>query len=286
MIKERYQTVLTSIWKDEKFTHFDADTKLMWLYLLTCPHSNMLGLFYLPKAYIASDLGRGIEGVSIPLGILVENGLIEYDEDSQMILLVNNLKHRRIDNKNMAIGAAKVLDELPETILFKRFSEIVEKISGDFHKGLQRGFKGVSIPLGIPLRNKIACSSKPLACSSKPLAEAVSRSRKKPLSENTPDDENFNQFWEQYPRHEKKKNAFEAFKRINPQNGTFEKIMESLSLQKMSEQWTKDNGKFIPHPTTWLNGRRWEDELNQDDGLNETQRAILACERRDRENGK
>jgi hypothetical protein len=82
-----------------------------------------------------------------------------------------------------------------------------------------------------------------------------------PLSAQSADDDRFTQFWNQYPRHEKKKNAQEAFKRINPQNGTFEKIMESLAKFKMSEQWTRDGGKYIPHPTSWLNGRRWEDEI-------------------------
>jgi hypothetical protein len=27
-----------------------------------------------------------------------------------------------------------------------------------------------------------------------------------------------------------------------------------------SEQWRRDDGRFIPHPATWLNQRRWEDE--------------------------
>jgi len=34
-----------------------------------------------------------------------------------------------------------------------------------------------------------------------------------------------------------------------------------LSRWSKSEQWTKDNGQYIPHAATWLNGRRWEDEL-------------------------
>ena len=28
-----------------------------------------------------------------------------------------------------------------------------------------------------------------------------------------------------------------------------------------SHDWTKDGGQFIPHAATWLNGKRWEDEL-------------------------
>jgi hypothetical protein len=38
-------------------------------------------------------------------------------------------------------------------------------------------------------------------------------------------------------------------------------MLQALEKQKRSEQWQKDNGKFIPHAATWLNGKRWEDEL-------------------------
>jgi hypothetical protein len=100
----------------------------------------------------------------------------------------------------------------------------------------------------------------------------------------------FSQFWSQYPRKEKKKNSFEAFKRLNLKNGDFEKIMESLSKQKMTEQWTKDGGKFIPHPTTWINGRRWEDEgiisdISKYQNLTQTQKNILEAKKRRLENG-
>jgi hypothetical protein len=37
-------------------------------------------------------------------------------------------------------------------------------------------------------------------------------------------------------------------------------MVSSVKVWKNSQQWTKDNGQFIPMPATWLNGRRWEDE--------------------------
>ena len=40
------------------------------------------------------------------------------------------------------------------------------------------------------------------------------------------------------------------------------KVLSALKAQKNSEQWKKDNGQYIPLPTTWLNGARWEDEVN------------------------
>lgn len=38
-------------------------------------------------------------------------------------------------------------------------------------------------------------------------------------------------------------------------------IMAGLQRHKETEQWNNHNGKYIPHASTWLNGRRWEDEL-------------------------
>ena len=75
----------------------------------------------------------------------------------------------------------------------------------------------------------------------------------------------FERFWSQYPRKEKKKNASEAWARLKLTDEDFSLVMASLSRQKMSDQWIRDGGKFIPHPTTWLNGRRWEDEGIQGD---------------------
>lgn len=71
----------------------------------------------------------------------------------------------------------------------------------------------------------------------------------------------FDLFWAVYPRKEKKQPAHKAWDKLNPQNGLVEKILRAVEVQKKSEQWKKDKGKYIPHPTTWLNEKRWEDEI-------------------------
>lgn len=37
-------------------------------------------------------------------------------------------------------------------------------------------------------------------------------------------------------------------------------MMSSLEQFRGSKDWLKDNGQYIPYPSTWLNQRRWEDE--------------------------
>jgi hypothetical protein len=78
-------------------------------------------------------------------------------------------------------------------------------------------------------------------------------------------EEQFEAFWKQYPRKEKKKNASDAWAKLNLSDDQFGLVMAALARQKMSEQWSKDGGKYIPHPTTWIHGRRWEDEGIQGD---------------------
>jgi hypothetical protein len=71
----------------------------------------------------------------------------------------------------------------------------------------------------------------------------------------------FDTFWEQYPRKVSKQHAVKAWKSLNPDHTLLTTMLQALEKQKRSEQWQKDNGKFIPHPATWLNGKRWEDEF-------------------------
>lgn len=85
---------------------------------------------------------------------------------------------------------------------------------------------------------------------------------KKGLSKDNPKENGaFDIFWASYPRHTNKKAAQQAFQRLNPNDALMQTILAAIEKQKRSQQWTKDGGQFIPHPATWLNGQRWNDEL-------------------------
>jgi len=67
----------------------------------------------------------------------------------------------------------------------------------------------------------------------------------------------FDEFWKAYPRRENKQNAIKAWKKASPDGATVTLIHAAIAVQKKSKDWL---GGYIPHPTTWINGRRWEDE--------------------------
>jgi predicted phage replisome organizer len=72
--------------------------------------------------------------------------------------------------------------------------------------------------------------------------------------------EKFDRFWTAYPKKVGKEAARKAMAKVK---APIETILTAIEQQKRSEQWTKDNGQFIPNPATWLNQGRWEDELPQ-----------------------
>ena len=77
-------------------------------------------------------------------------------------------------------------------------------------------------------------------------------------SEVIPEDERlFLEFWEAYPKKVDRKGSFRAFKNIPKLKEVFPGIMSALEIQKRSEQWTKQNGQFIPNPTTYIHQERW-----------------------------
>jgi uncharacterized protein YdaU (DUF1376 family) len=69
----------------------------------------------------------------------------------------------------------------------------------------------------------------------------------------------FDMFWEAYPRKVGKKAARRAWDKAKDRP-PIEKVLEAIERHKNSEQWVRENGQFIPHPTTWLNQGRWSDE--------------------------
>jgi hypothetical protein len=73
--------------------------------------------------------------------------------------------------------------------------------------------------------------------------------------------ERFEVFWKAYPRKTGKDAARKAFAKRNPSQELLDKMLAAIEQQKQSAQWQKNNGQFIPLPTTWLNQGRWDDEV-------------------------
>lgn len=73
-------------------------------------------------------------------------------------------------------------------------------------------------------------------------------------------EERFMVFWKAYPRKVGKEAAKKAFLKLKVTDSKLESMLAAIEIQKHSNQWRRDGGQYIPHPATWLNQGRWEDE--------------------------
>jgi len=72
----------------------------------------------------------------------------------------------------------------------------------------------------------------------------------------------WDRFWAIYPRKVDKAKAIRAWNKLKADRKLMQIMSAALKAQRASEEWRRDNGRAIPYPSTWLNNRRWEDELD------------------------
>lgn len=73
--------------------------------------------------------------------------------------------------------------------------------------------------------------------------------------------EAFEVFWKLYPNKKSKKDARKAWDKLKPSAELRLTLMTALGNHRLSRDWTKDDGQYVPMASTWLNGERWTDEL-------------------------
>lgn len=125
MADETYHRIGSRIWLEG----WDDDTMLVAFYLLTNEHRTTEGIYRLPLAYGAADRGWGMKRFRKAFDKLVTDGFIEYDEDAQVVLIVNALKWQQPANPNQCVYAVKKLKALPPTGLLERFEVLARTLA-------------------------------------------------------------------------------------------------------------------------------------------------------------
>ncbi len=71
----------------------------------------------------------------------------------------------------------------------------------------------------------------------------------------------FERFWAVYPRKVGKKKCRAIWASLKPTADLAEQIIAAVEAYQRTEQWQREGGRFAPHPSTFLNQGRWEDEI-------------------------
>jgi uncharacterized protein YdaU (DUF1376 family) len=79
----------------------------------------------------------------------------------------------------------------------------------------------------------------------------------KPITNNQEYIDRFDIFWKQYPRKVARPNAIKSWLKIKPDDVVLKKMLDAINHQGLVGR----EMQFVPHPATWLNAKRWEDEI-------------------------
>lgn len=213
-----------SFWTDSYIENLDPIEKLLFIYLLTNPLCNIAGIYQIQTKRIAFEIGIDKEMVEKLLKRLVDDGKIIRHHD--WLLIVNHAKHQSFKNPNVTAGIKRIIEELPAEV---------------------KALKGFESLAHFTLLNLTLLNS---------TLPNVPREEKVQLVEK--DTNGFDKFWSEYPKKVGKAVAEKSWYKVNP---PLTEVLTAIDVQKTTDQWTKDKGKFIPNPATWINQKRWEDEV-------------------------
>ena len=93
------------------------------------------------------------------------------------------------------------------------------------------------------------------------VSDAQVGKERKGRSNDASDASGFDAFWKAYPKKVGKDDVRKWFDRRHPDAALVDSMLAAVSVQAASSSWRKDDGQFIPNPSTWLNQGRWQDEL-------------------------
>ena len=100
----RYGTIAAGYWREAR--SLSERCRLALVYLLTCEHRALGGLFLMPRSYMADDLGWSTDEVRQVLVQLTEAGEVACDADNEWVFLVNWRRHDPLPNCSAAVSAA------------------------------------------------------------------------------------------------------------------------------------------------------------------------------------
>lgn len=130
-----YSKVSATFWtgKTGRAIRGDVQTQIVALYLLTSPHSNMIGVYQCPIPYIAHETGSPLEGASESLRKLIDMGFCEYDEGNEIVWVLEMARYQIGEqlspNDNQVKSIQKQFDSLYDGDIKRAF---FERYSKDF----------------------------------------------------------------------------------------------------------------------------------------------------------
>lgn len=263
--------VNTDFWEDGMVNDsFSPEDKYFMLYLMTNPHSKQAGIYKLNKKIAAFEMGYSPETVSSLIErFSTKYHRIIYSNETQEIAVLNAPKYNIVKGgKPVNDCIEKDLSQIKNrSLVYKMYNHLknyfeqsdkpsIQQVGEVFKKASNNFKESNEIDNDIDNDNDSIVG---VSCNE----SYHESSDTMPKGVDVSPESKFEQFYSAYPKHVGKEKALASFKKIKPDDTLFEIILKAVASQSKTEDWTKENKKYVPMPATWLNGKRWEDEINE-----------------------
>lgn len=114
-----YGKVYSTFWSSSTTQSLSDDGRLLALYLMTCSHSTIAGVFRLPDGYVAEDLGWSGERVHQGFAELFAKGFANRCATTKWVWVVKHLEWNKPENPNQRKSAAKIAQSVPQECAWK-----------------------------------------------------------------------------------------------------------------------------------------------------------------------
>ena len=143
----------TDLWNDPKIDEFTADEKYFWLFLLTTHYGNLAGCFEVSVKQISRTMGLSEKKVSELIESFKKHELIDYDTQTQELLILNWYKYNWTKSSKLLSSLEKFIEKIKNPSMKEYVKKLYEGVGGEY------GIDTVSIPyryLSIPIPNTIS----------------------------------------------------------------------------------------------------------------------------------
>lgn len=249
-MSKKLRSINTRIWDDSWFTDLTPDEKLIWIYLLTNPLTNLIGIYEIPVKRVAFDTGISLERVRKAFESFQKAKKALFIEN--YVLLVNFYSNQSM-NTNMVKGSKSHFDELPETIK--------NEVLNNPLKGFETLRNGLGMVRKYEYKSKDEDEVK---------VEVESEFEFEQESESeTKENDNliliFDEFRKAYPGVKRGLDTeLKTLKKHKDWKTVIPQLESLLKSQHYAREENRKKGNFVPewkHLQTYINQRGWEEQI-------------------------
>lgn len=234
-----YRYIKAALWDDEWVAQLSDGAFRLFMYCITNESTRLSGFYQKPMRQIAAAIGKEEKQVAALFGNIA--GKVEYIDG--WVCIKNYPRHQNATNSPKA-----------QALIEKDMAEVPERI---FSEAQQR-FNNLTLTLTETLTSPIDRVSIPYETAKNKGKKGGDIAGDK-VGIASPYSPEFERAWAVYPRKTAKGAAWKAWLLLNPNPSLAELIIAKVALYKGTEQWKKEKGQFIPHFSTFLNQRRFDD---------------------------